>query len=71
MDWYGLVWFGLNFEAEDVVSGRLSVGSGRLCGFMEVIWVGGFKIRWVSRTDGWLDQVGKYVRWVRIVGWEG
>ena len=51
MVWYGLVWFGQNSEAacrfREV-----------MCGFREVIWVGGFKIRWVGRTDGWAGHVG-------------
>ena len=52
MVWYGLVWFGRNSEAacrfREVMCGFREV----MCGFWEVIWVGGFKIRWVGRTDG-------------------
>ena len=33
--------------------------------------VGGFKIRWVGRTDGWVGQVGKYVRWLGSSGGSG
>ena len=38
-------------EKLSVGLGRLSVGSGRLSGFREVIWVGGY-IRKMGRTDG-------------------
>ena len=62
--WYGLLWFGRNYEAPC----RLREV---ICGFREVIWVDGFKIRWVGRTDGWVDQVGGYVRWPGTSGGSG
>ena len=49
-----MVWFGILREV--------------ICGFREVIWVDGFKIRWVGRTDGWVGQVGGYVRWLGSSG---
>ena len=36
--------------------------------------MGGFKIRWVGRTDGWVGQmgkVGKYVGWLGSSGKSG
>ena len=59
--WYGLLWFGQNYEA----ACRLREV---ICGFRGVIWVDGFKIRWVCRTDGWVGQVGGYVRWLGSSG---
>jgi len=54
--------------------GRLSVGSGRLyagSGLWEVIWVGEFKTRWMGRIDGWVGQMGKFVRWLGSSGGSG
>ena len=28
----------------------------------------GFKIRWVGRKDGWVSQVGGYVKWLGSSG---
>ena len=42
-----------------------------MCRFEEVIWVGEFKIRWVGKTDGWVGQVGKFVRWLGSSGGSG
>ena len=30
--------------------------------------MGGFKIRWEGKTDGWVGQVGKIVRWLGSSG---
>ena len=61
--WYCLVWFGRNSEAacrfRDAISGFREV----IFGFWEAIWVNGFKIRWVGRSDGWviLGMSGGYL----------
>ena len=70
MVWLGMAWYCL------VEILKLHIGWGLpngevICGFREVIWVDGFKIRWVDRTDGWVGQVGWYVRWLGSSGGSG
>ena len=64
MVWCGLVWFGRNSEAACMFTEVI-------CGFREVIWVDGFKIRCVGRTDGWVGQVGGYVKRLGSSGGSG
>ena len=58
MKFCGLVWFDRNSEAahrfREVICGFREV----IFGFWKVIWVDGFKMIWVGRTDGWVGQVG-------------
>ena len=75
MVWYGLVWFGQHSEAacsfRKVICGFRKVIFGFLDSKVEVIWVAGFRIRWVGRTDAWVGQVGGYVRWLGSSGGSG
>ena len=33
--------------------------------------MGEFKTRWMGRSDGWVGQVGKFVRWLGSSGGSG